>query len=461
MRCTVLAASSKAKALEARAHDASLSASSKIKALEAAAHTASLRANYTVQEQKEETACQLSLFTSQLEEGYRQQQERLRVLASAQISAIAEMKRDVVAVNKLTGPTAMQYRAFDEMASYLQGQSNNSIFRCKRKCARDRVFIECTNSQLNINEADDQRTKRRMAKESEAFQLSQCTRAGDSDAVKRICLQKMNAVLIKRDKQMYRQAFCDAGYQQHKTVMSFSDQRDLKNKYGYHGNRFIKNFLKPFGIKGPCEAAMRSKLKANSFKYLTGSYMKVVEKKIKDSKLTKIVEKAIIWAIVEGFEQALQDVIECLMDLLRWQPGTDASVVLIQLLWDKGGGTTKMALKFPQLPAANSIDNIWFVAHAEGGDDDFEMYTKVTPLCDTVSYSAVCCCLVFGYVLLCRIEPCATVSYSAVCYSVAFGCVLLCRIRLCYAVSYLAVCYCVVFGCALLCTYARPLRDFT
>ena len=68
MRCNVLAASSKAKALEAAAHDASLSASSKAKALEAAAHTASLRASYIVEEHKEETACQLAVFTAQLEE---------------------------------------------------------------------------------------------------------------------------------------------------------------------------------------------------------------------------------------------------------------------------------------------------------------------------------------------------------------------------------------------------------
>ena len=118
--------------------------------------------------------------------------------------------------------------------------------------------------------------------------------------------------------------------------------------------------------------------------------MKIVKKKVKNpkegAKLTKTVEKVIIWAVVEDFEEALQNVIECLLEQLRWQPGTDASTILIQLLWDKGGGTTKMALKFPQLPAANSIDNVWFVAHAEGGDDDFEMYTKVfKPIFDVIN----------------------------------------------------------------------------
>ena len=37
-----------------------------------------------------------------------------------------------------------------------------------------------------------------------------------------------------------------------------------------------------------------------------------------------------------------------------------------------------MALKFPQMPEANSVDNIWFVAHAQGASDDYEMYAKVT-----------------------------------------------------------------------------------
>ena len=44
----------------------------------------------------------------------------------------------------------------------------------------------------------------------------------------------------------------------------------------------------------------------------------------------------------------------------------------------QGGSTTKMAIKFPQLPCANSVDNIWFVAHAEGAADDYEMYAKVS-----------------------------------------------------------------------------------
>ena len=43
----------------------------------------------------------------------------------------------------------------------------------------------------------------------------------------------------------------------------------------------------------------------------------------------------------------------------------------------QGGSTTKMALKFPQLPCANSVDNIWLVAYAEGAADGYEMYAKV------------------------------------------------------------------------------------
>lgn len=86
MRCTVRAASSKAKALEA------------------AAHTANLRANRIVEEQ----SAKLSVFTEELEEGYRQMEKRLRVNASAQISTIAEMRRDVAVVNQMTGPSMMQ-----------------------------------------------------------------------------------------------------------------------------------------------------------------------------------------------------------------------------------------------------------------------------------------------------------------------------------------------------------------
>ena len=149
----------------------------------------------------------------------------------------------------------------------------------------------------------------------------------------------MAAMLIKRNKEMYAQAFCDAGIRQHSTVMGSKDLRDLKNKYGYRGTKFIKKFLEPFGIKGDCETGLRPKLKANSLRYAIGSYMKIVRKEPKKlrgplkeqaklkARLTKIVETVVISAVVEDFEQTLLLFIESLLELLRWQPGTTAIVM--------------------------------------------------------------------------------------------------------------------------------------
>ena len=226
--------------------------------------------------------------------------------------------------------------------AYRQEKSLDCNVRCKHS-----TFREISNKRKNVLEAKDPRTHRARAKEHEAFTLSSCCHATDSDATKRQCVQKMNTVLIKRSKAMYEQAFCDAGMRQHSTTMDFTKLRELKNQYGYYGTKFIKKFLQPFGIKGPCEAALRTQLKENSLQYITGSYTKRIRKEPKKlqgpmrfraeqkAKLTKCMEKIVTWAVVKDFEQALQDVLQCLLELLRWQPGTDACKILIQVLWDK------------------------------------------------------------------------------------------------------------------------------
>ena len=66
----------------------------------------------------------------------------------------------------------------------------------------------------------------------------------------------------------------------------------------------------------------------------------------------------------------------------------DTHRILVQLLWDKGGGTTKMALKFPQLPAANSVDNIWFVAHT--GTDESDRDDQRTAKSAQISVRKLC-----------------------------------------------------------------------
>ena len=118
-----------------------------------------------------------------------------------------------------------------------------------------------TNDYKNVLEVKDSKTKRRHAAEHEAFSVSSYCQATDSDATKRQCVQKMSTIRIKRSKAMYQQAFCDAGMRQHSTVMDLTKLRELKNQYGYYGTKFIKRFLQPFGIKGPCEAALRTQLK--------------------------------------------------------------------------------------------------------------------------------------------------------------------------------------------------------
>jgi hypothetical protein len=255
------------------------------------------------------------------------------------------MKRDVVVVNQMTGPSMVQDRLCADVLAWRRAPNGDT--RCKQKHGPDKIYRELTNNYKNILGVKDPKTKRRHAAEHEAFNVSSCCHATDSDATKRQCVQKISTILVKRSKAMYQQAFCDAGMRQHSTVMDFTKLRELKNQYGYYGTKFIKRFLQPFGIKGPCEAALRTQLKENSLQYITGSYTKRIKKEPKKlqgpmkfraeqkAKLTNYVEKIVTWAVVEGFEQALQDVLQCLLELLRWQPGTDACKILIQPLWDK------------------------------------------------------------------------------------------------------------------------------
>ena len=82
-----------------------------------------------------------------------------------------------------------------------------------------------------------------------------------------------------------------------------------------------------------------------------------------------------VWQVVETF-----------INEFEWQYNTPPNHILLQVLWDKGGGTTKMCVKFPQLRKANSVDNVWFVAHAEGSDDDHALYAKVfKPILDLIN----------------------------------------------------------------------------
>ena len=70
----------------------------------------------------------------------------------------------------------------------------------------------------------------------------------------------------------------------------------------------------------------------------------------------------------------------------EWEYNTPPDHILLQVLWDKGGSTTKMCVKFPQLRKANSVDNVWFLAHAEGSDDDHALYAKVfKPILDVIN----------------------------------------------------------------------------
>ena len=87
------------------------------------AHTAGLRASETIASHKEEVALQLAEFTHVPEQEYQQKEKRLRVTASAQISAIAEMKQAIVTINKLTRPNEIQNSAFGAVIAYRQEQS--------------------------------------------------------------------------------------------------------------------------------------------------------------------------------------------------------------------------------------------------------------------------------------------------------------------------------------------------
>ena len=153
-----------------------------------------------------------------------------------------------------------------------------------------------------------------------------------------------------------------------KVEIDYVAMEELRGQLGWQGTNFIKRWLHRSAPKAKClaEKKHRQQVKGATWTY---------EKGISQDHAGNAVPFA---RVAEAhFEQCLVQLLQDMAPSMTYNPSFPHGTIPIQFLWDKGQGTCKLGIKFPFLSKANSVDSMWFVAHAAGDYEDFELYNSV------------------------------------------------------------------------------------